>query len=79
MAHATRSGSSKTALRQQEAREAQLLYWVCFVIFLVGTAVARLLPWQHKGSVTAISSTRRSIFAEAKASASTLIPFAFMK
>jgi len=78
MAHAVKSDSAKLTLRRQEAREFRLLYWVCFVIFLVVAAFARVLPGR-RASDTRLAGVRRSVFAEARASASTLIPFAFMK
>lgn len=79
MAHAAKSSSPKLTLRRQEAREFHLLYWVCFAVFLVGAAFARLMPWRRSEGEAALTGVRRSVFAEARASASTLIPFAFMK
>lgn len=79
MAHAAKSSSSKLTLRRQEAREFHLLYWVCFAVFLVGAAFARLTPWRRSRSDNGLAGVRRSVFAQARASASTLIPFAFMK
>lgn len=79
MAHAAKGSSSKLTLRRQEAREFHLVYWVCFTVFLVGAALGRLMPWRRSESDTGLAGVRRSVFAEARASASTLIPFAFMK
>lgn len=79
MAHAVKKGSSNLTLRRQEAREFHLLYWVCFAVFLVGAVSARLIPWRKEESDKGLAGIRRSVFAEARASASTLIPFAFMK
>jgi hypothetical protein len=55
------------------------LYWLCFAVFLVIAVFARLLPGRRDTSDNELAGVRRSIFAEARASAGTLIPFAFMK
>ncbi len=79
MAHVAKGSNAKLTLKRQEAREFHLLYWVCFAVFLVGAAFARLMPWRGSKSDYGLAGVRRSVFAEARASASTLIPFAFMK
>jgi len=79
MANAIKHDSSKLTLKRQEAREFRLLYWLCFAVFLVIAAVARVLPGKRRGSGNELAGVRRSVFAEARASAGTLIPFAFMK
>ncbi|RIA56742.1 hypothetical protein [Dichotomicrobium thermohalophilum] len=79
MANAIKHDSSKLTLRRQEARESRLLYWLCFAVFLVIVVFARLLPGRHRESGNGLAGVRRSVFAEARASAGTLIPFAFMK
>jgi hypothetical protein len=79
MANAIKHDSAKLTLRRQEARESRLLYWLCFAVFLVIAVFARLLPGRRDTSDNELAGVRRSIFAEARASAGTLIPFAFMK
>jgi hypothetical protein len=79
MAQASKQSRSGMTLWQHEAREFRLLYWVSFFIFLVAAAVSRVLPGQRNGGFTGVVSVRRSVIAEARASAQTLIPFAFMK
>ncbi len=79
MANAVKHDSSSLAVRRQEAREFRLLYWLCFTIFLVVAAVTRLLPGRRPQSDQHLAGVRRSVFAEARAAAGTLIPFAFMK
>jgi len=79
MAYAVKSESGKLTLKRQEAREFRLLYWVCFMIFLAIAVVARLLPGRRGANDSGLNGVRRSVFAEARASASTLLPFAFMK
>jgi uncharacterized membrane protein len=79
MANAVKHDGSKLTLRRQEARESRLLYWLCFAVFLVVAAFARLLPGRRSESERALAGVPRSVFAEARASAGTLIPFAFMK
>ena len=79
MANAIKHDSPSLALRRQEAREFRLLYWLCFMIFLVVAAMTRLLPAGRRGSADQLAGVRRSVFAEARAAAGTLIPFAFMK
>jgi hypothetical protein len=79
MAHLAKGSDAKLTLKRQEAREFHLLYWVCFAVFLVCAAFARLMPWRGSKSNTGLTGVRRSVLAEARASASTLIPFAFMK
>jgi uncharacterized membrane protein len=79
MANAIKHDSPKMTLRRQEARESQLLYWLCFTVFLVIAVFARILPGRRGASVNELAGVRHSIFAEARASARRLIPFAFMK
>jgi len=79
MANAVKHDSSRLSLRRQEAREFRLLYWLCFAVFLPIAALARLLPGKRRERGNALAGLRRSVFAEARASAGTLIPFAFMK
>ncbi len=79
MANAIKHDSAKLTLRRQEARESRLLYWLCFAVFLVIAAFARLLPSRREASDNGLAGVRRSVVAEARASAGTLIPFAFMK
>ena len=79
MAQAVKHDGAKLTLKRQEAREFRLLYWLCFAIFLVVAAFSRLLPGTRRQSGNELAGVRRSVFAEARASAGTLIPFAFMK
>ncbi len=79
MADALKHDSSRLTLRRQEARESRLLYWLCFTVFLVIIAFARLMPGKRHASANGLAGVRRTVFAEARASAGTLIPFAFMK
>jgi len=79
MANAIKQDGSKLTLRRQEAREFRLLYWLCFAVFLVVAVFGRLLPGRRGESDNELAGVRRSVFAQARASAGTLIPFAFMK
>lgn len=79
MANAIKHDGSRVTLRRQEARESRLLYWLCFAVFLVIIAFARLLPGKRRAGDHELTGVRRSVFAEARASTGTLIPFAFMK
>ena len=65
-------------LRAQERREYRVLYAVTFLIVLIVALVARMLPraWDPLSSDT---DERRSVFAEARAAASTTVGFAFMR
>lgn len=68
-----RTDGSWARLHQGEALHFRLIFMTIFLVFLVVATVARVLPrgWRMTGD-------DRSIFGEAKATAATLAPFAFM-
>jgi hypothetical protein len=61
------------ARRREETVEFRLIFAATFTVFLVAAMVARILPWQWQQQRAG-----SSVFAEAKAAASTIVPFAFM-
>jgi hypothetical protein len=73
MAAMKRTDGSWAKLHQGEALHFRLIFMAIFLVFLVVTAIARILPRQWR-----MTGDNRSIFGEAKAAAATLAPFAFM-
>jgi len=66
--------------RRAEAREARVLELVLFPLFLFAAIVAPLLPGRGWRAPQRTSSTsRRSIFTDARAMASEVIPFVFVR
>jgi hypothetical protein len=57
--------------------ESRLMFAACYVLFLLRAIALRLLPW-HKQEVPARSSHRKSIFAEARSEAGTIVTSSFM-
>lgn len=66
-------GTARVALKQREALQSRLIYIACFSVFLLAAIIGRLKPWGRQRS-----DHRKSIFGEAKAAASTVLPFVFM-
>jgi hypothetical protein len=67
------STSPLVTRRREETVEFRLIFATAFIVFLVAATVGRLLlgQWQpHRAG--------GSVFAEARAAASTIVPFAFM-
>jgi len=67
------STSPLVTRRREETVEFRLIFATAFIVFLVAATVGRLLPgqWQpHRAG--------GSVFAEVRAAASTIVPFAFM-
>lgn len=57
--------------------ECRVIYAVSFVICLAAAILSRLLPWRWSAR-RARPEARRSIVAEARSAASTMIPVSFM-
>lgn len=76
MAAIARPSLSFAQRRKGETREFRLMFLVCFAVFLVAAIVGRLLP--SRGRSDRPGRRRRSILEEARAAATTSIPFAFM-
>lgn len=77
MADNQQSNGSMSRARQAELWQFRLIFMMAFFIFLVVAIIARLLPRQWRpGSAGELS--HKSIIDEAKAAASTVVPFAFM-
>ena len=57
--------------------ESRLMFGACYVLFLFRAAATRLMPW-HKRTGFDRSSTRQSIFAEARSEAGTIVTSSFM-
>lgn len=62
---------------RDETIDFRLIFTAIFLVFLVVTTVARLLPRQWRLDRGA-AGPRRSIIGEARAAANTFAPFAFM-
>ncbi|MEL7049216.1 MAG: hypothetical protein AAFO75_09710 [Pseudomonadota bacterium] len=73
----TAKSGTRLAARQSEKREYYAFLAATFVFFLAAAVIARLLPkgWQP---VWEIPVGHRSIFAEARAMADSVLPFVFM-
>jgi len=57
--------------------EFRLIYCASFIVFLIGTLVARLMPW-HWLIIRSGSPRRGTIISEATAATNRFVPFAFM-
>ena len=69
--------TSGESVRERDTIEFRLLIALMFMIFLVGVAAWRLMPWHWQADrVTAVP--RISIIGEAKAAANAIVPYAFM-
>lgn len=74
--HSHMSMSDITRLERQEKREYRRVFVLCFLLFLVIAAVSRVLPRSWR-PLSATGSAHESIFAEARRTAYTVLPFAF--
>jgi hypothetical protein len=63
--------------RRAEEREFRLLLWIAIAVLLPVTALSRLLPRGWRADAIG-AGNGRSIYAEARDAAHTLIPYAFM-
>lgn len=72
-------GITHGRLRTEDALEFRLIYAAGFVYFLLIALIARLMPRHYRPSPMARTVRRRSIIAEARETASSLVPFAFMR
>jgi len=57
--------------------ESRLMFGACYVLFLFRAAAIRLMPW-HRQADSGRSSHRKSIFAEARSEAGTIVTSSFM-
>ncbi|HEX7566386.1 MAG TPA: hypothetical protein VF396_24505 [Bradyrhizobium sp.] len=57
--------------------ESRLMFSACYVLFLFRAVAARLMPW-HKQADPGRSNHRKSIFAEARSEAGTIVTSSFM-
>lgn len=69
--------SSRNQDRDDKEREFRFLIALTTVAFLPIAAFARLIP-RAAGSISFADTPRRSVYREARESAQTVIPFAFM-
>jgi hypothetical protein len=69
--------TANTANKHTELTEFRLLIALVFVWFFIAAAVRRLLP--GKASVATVGGKRESCFEQAKRSAYSVIPYAFMR
>ena len=67
---------SKTSV-ESGAIESRLIFGACYVLFLFWAAATRLMPWRKQADFDG-SSDRRSIFAEARSEAGTIVTSSFM-
>lgn len=59
------------------AIESRLMFGACYVLFLFRAVGIRLMPW-HRRADSSRSSSRKSIFAEARSEAGTIVTSSFM-
>jgi hypothetical protein len=57
--------------------ESKLIFGACYVPFLLGALIGRLVPWRKRAGFDQ-SGRRESIFAEARSAASTMVTSSFM-
>ena len=57
--------------------ESRLLFGACYLLFLAGAVVKRLMPWR-KAPTSTRSGARETIFREASSAASILVGSSFM-
>ncbi len=57
--------------------ESRLMFGACYVLFLFRAIAIRMMPW-HRQSDSSRPSHRRSIFAEARSEAGTIVTSSFM-
>jgi hypothetical protein len=57
--------------------EPRLMFAACYVLFLFRAVALRLLPWRRQAD-TARFSHRKSVFAEARSEAGTIVTSSFM-
>ena len=62
---------------ERKAIESRLMFGACYVLFLFRAVVTRLLPWRRPQGVDQFSN-RKSIFAEARSEAGTIVTSSFM-
>ncbi|MEQ8967908.1 MAG: hypothetical protein RID91_18980 [Azospirillaceae bacterium] len=77
MAEMVINGPATPHARDDEARQFRRVVAATYIVFLVGAVVARAVTgrWRH----TRDGRPRGSIFAEARMTAHTILPFAFMR
>jgi len=76
-----KAGHAETRLRDEKARQYKRLYFSCFIVFLVVTAIDRILPgqWRFRHAETdAAAAERKSIVEEAREQAGVFVPYLFM-
>ena len=76
-----KAGHAETRLRDVKARQYQRLYFSCFIVFLVVTAIDRILPgqWRFRHAESdAATADRKSIVEEAREQAGVFVPYLFM-
>jgi len=69
-------GDTLRALRQDRT-EFRLFFVLIFPLFLLATIIGRLMP-SRPAFTSGVRQKRKPVFAEARATANTVLPFAFM-
>jgi hypothetical protein len=59
----------------QEEVDYRLIFGIAFMAFLVGAIVSRVMPWRAGARE---AGRAHSVFAQARAAADRIVPFAFM-
>jgi hypothetical protein len=62
---------------EQRTIESRLIFGACYLLFLSGAVVKRLMPWR-KSAASNRSGARETIFREASSAASILVGSSFM-
>lgn len=72
------SAHTDQAHRKGDSFEYRALVMVSYPIFFVGAVMGRLMPAGEPATAGLVMGPRPSVFSEARASAETYVPFAFM-
>jgi len=71
------TGRRSRILSEGSTIESQLIFAACYVLVLLRAVATRLLPWHRRVNFDRLNN-RRSIFAEARSEAATIVTSSFM-
>ena len=71
------SGRRSKIWFESRISESRLMFGACYVLFLFRAVAIRLLPW-HRQADSGRPNHRKSIFAEARSAAGTIVTSSFM-
>jgi hypothetical protein len=71
------TGRRAKIFTEHRSIESRLIFGACYLLFLAGAIVRRLMPWR-RSAASVRSGTRETIFREASSAASILVGSSFM-